>query len=884
MSGSTASRLQFAAAVRFSLHHATFVFIAIACAPLPSRAQELTAAGAPQSICGLPIPPPAAEPPAGMPPVIFQIVPCFDRQGNVSMIEPETYLHYIHTAVSRPSRSEWVPYDEPAVESIRQDFRRLWATGFLDDLTIEAIDYPFTNGTTGKLIVYRIDERRRIKIVNYEGSQHLEQGKLEEKLRELDLMLRIDTFVDQTRVKRVTTVIAEMLAELGFPNAAITSELKPLPGGPKLAHLTFTINEGPETRIRRIDFEGNRAFTDGKLASAMTHNRSKRWLPIPQFSSTYKQAGFEEDAERIVSFYRDRGYLAARVGQPSLRTLEDAPDGKTRWVALDIPVTEGGRYRIGALSVEGSTSVPAEYLLSLFKTRKGELYSEREIRDGLNKAKELYGALGRFEFTAYPDLSPRGAGSGSSSSSDSVVDVILRVQEGPQYLINRITFAGNTTTRDQVIRRELRVYEGSVFNTEALKMSIRRLNQLGYFKPLEEQKSIQVDKTPNQTERVDLTLKLEEQNRNQLSFGAGMSQLYGVFVNASYATTNFLGKGETLSLNIEAGSRSNNYQASLTEPYMFDRPISMGASLFSRKTDFFLGTSDPEYSEVREGGTVTIGMPVRGFSRLFSSYTYEIVDSASSQALRDARETTSTATSGPTSTSTITIETASGTTTYARTTALAPTFNFAVDEGRHVESRVEPTFVFDTVDNPYAPRRGMRITAGSRVALGYFGGSVNYLRPEAEWVLYLPHTRRTAIGLRGQAGYLRPYGCTETLPYYLRYFLGGENQIRGVDLRTVGPVDDANQLIGGNKFVLFNAEYYLDLHSKVRALAFHDAGQAFDETRRINLRELRTSSGAELRVVLPVFNMPFRLIYAWNTYRDAFQPNRSFRFAVGTTF
>jgi outer membrane protein insertion porin family len=192
--------------------------------------------------------------------------------------------------------------------------------------------------------------------------------------------------------------------------------------------------------------------------------------------------------------------------------------------------------------------------------------------------------------------------------------------------------------------------------------------------------------------------------------------------------------------------------------------------------------------------------------------------------------------------------------------------------------------VFDTVDNPFAPRRGMRITAGSRAAVGLFGGSVTYVRPEAEWILYLPHTRRTAIGLRGQAGYLRPFGATDTLPYYLRYFLGGENQIRGVNLRTVGPVDDANQLVGGNKFVLFNAEYYLDLHPNVRALAFHDAGQAFDETHRINLRELRTSSGAELRVVLPVFNMPFRLIYAWNTYRDAFQPSRAFRFAVGTTF
>ena len=876
MAHSAAYRLQFAVAVPSTLHSATGVFVALVLAPLPSPAQELTAADAPQTICGLPIPPPAQAPPADSSPIVFQIVPCFDRQGHVSMVEPDTYLHYIQTPVSRPSRNEWVRYDEAATESILHDFRRLWATGFLDDLTIEAIDYPFANGAIGKLIVYRMEERQRIKIVNYEGSKHLEQSKLEEKLRELDLMLRIDTFVDQTRIKRIKTVITEMLADLGFPDAAITSELRPLPGGPKLAHLTFTINEGPETRIRRIEFDGNAAFTDRKLASVMSNNRTRRWLPIPQFSNTYKPAGFEEDAERIASFYRDRGYLAVKVGQPAIRTLEDSADGKTRWVALSIPVTDGARYRIGDLAVEGSASVPADYLLSLFKVRKGDLYSEKVIREGLSKARDLYGALGRFEFTAYPDLSPKGSGSGS------IVDVTLRVQEGPRYLINRITFTGNTTTRDQVIRRELRVYEGGVFNSEALKLSIRRLNQLGYFKPLEEQKHLQVDKTPNETEKVDLTLKLEEQNRNQLSFGAGMSQAYGIFVNGSYATTNFLGKGETLSLNVETGSRSNNYQASLTEPYMFDRPISMGASLFSRKTQYFLYSTKPEYSEVREGATVTFGMPVRGFSRLFNSFTYEIIDSASSEAI-GARGSDGTS-SEQTSTSTVTITTASGTTTYARTTPVAPTLNFLIEEGRHVESRIEPTFIFDTVDNPFTPRRGMRITGGSKVAGGGLGGTVNYLRPEAEWIIYIPHTRRTAIGLRGQIGYLRPYGGSDTLPYYLRYFLGGENQIRGFDLRTVGPINEDNQLVGGNKFVLFNAEYYLDIHPSVRALAFHDAGQAFDETRRMNLRELRTSSGVELRVVMPVVNMPFRLIYSWNKYRDAFQPARGFRFSVGTTF
>jgi outer membrane protein insertion porin family len=178
----------------------------------------------------------------------------------------------------------------------------------------------------------------------------------------------------------------------------------------------------------------------------------------------------------------------------------------------------------------------------------------------------------------------------------------------------------------------------------------------------------------------------------------------------------------------------------------------------------------------------------------------------------------------------------------------------------------------------------MRITGTFEVAGGFLGGTTDYIRPDAEVILYIPHTRRTALGLRAQGGLVRPYGATDELPYYRRFFLGGETQIRGVDIRTVGPLDSQRRALGGDKFVLFNAEYYLDVFGPVRALLFHDAGQAFAENQPIDLRQLRTSTGVELRVIVPMLNVPFRLIYAWNIYRDAFQPARALKFAVGTTF
>jgi outer membrane protein insertion porin family len=197
---------------------------------------------------------------------------------------------------------------------------------------------------------------------------------------------------------------------------------------------------------------------------------------------------------------------------------------------------------------------------------------------------------------------------------------------------------------------------------------------------------------------------------------------------------------------------------------------------------------------------------------------------------------------------------------------------------------VAPSVIYNTVDNPYAPRSGSRLTGTLPVAGGPLGGTVSYVKPDFEAVFYLPHSRRTALGVRGQVGWIHPFGSTRGLPYYQRHFLGGETQIRGVNIRTVGPVDGDNRALGGNKFVLFNLEYYFDVAGPLRALVFYDAGQSFLEGRSFNLRQLRTSTGVELRFIMPVINVPFRLIYALNPSRDAFQPARTFKFAVGTTF
>jgi outer membrane protein insertion porin family len=519
-------------------------------------------------------------------------------------------------------------------------------------------------------------------------------------------------------------------------------------------------------------------------------------------------------------------------------------------------VNEGERYRVGGFKFEGQTVVKEEALRPLFKLKKDDWYAEKRIRKGLEKSREIFGAGGYFEFTGYPDLQPH---EGAVSKGAPVVDVTMRMQPGKQYFVNRIIFAGNTTTRDNVIRREIRVYEAGVFNTEALKFSIKRLNQLGYFKPLEGE-AINVEKTPGQDSKVDVTLKFEEQNRNQLTFGAGVSQFEGFFGQLSFQTANFLGRGETFTLSAQQGDRAKNYQVAFTEPFLFDRPITAGVDTYIR-TIRYIGL----FTQASSGGNFVFGYPLHDFTRMFLNYSYE------KTRVKDLYE------------GYLDPE------VQARNPYLADSLLLG-SGGRRTVSKITPSIVYNTVDNPIFPSAGRRFTTSFDVA--GVGGDTYFISPTMEGVLYIPQTRRLSIGLRGQVQYIRPYGSTKTLPIFERLFLGGEYSIRGFDIRTIGPRDPETLVVtGGNKSLLFNAEYLISVAGPVRLVLFYDAGQVQDSAQRFAFDDFRTSTGAEIRFFMPVLNVPFRLIMAYNpqragVYDNNFLPQKkfSFRFAVGSTF
>ena len=775
---------------------------------------------------------------------------------NNQYLPRETLLFYVSTKAGDR-------YDE---RRLKEDFQRLWETGFLEDLVLEAVDGP-----QGKVVRFRVSERKRIQIVDFRGSKELSTSNIEDALKENDAQIRIDTFYDPAKARRVESLIKAMLAAKGRPFAEVKHEAKNIGGAGQ--QLSFVIDDGPRAKVKEVVFAGNEAFSDDKLRGRLKKIKpagffNLSWLGGKTTYTDEKWLGGGEDPRgdrgRLEDFYLDHGYVTVRIGQPRI-TYTDGKSGTfkkkpVKWMRLEIPVEEGDQYRLGELEFEGLTVLKEEFVRSYIKLKEGEIYNDSKFKKAFEKLRDLYGSLGYFQWTGGTERTP--------DAERKVVDVVVRMDEDKRYYVGEISFTGNDSTRDKVMRREVYMNEGDVFNTEALKLSIKRINQLGYFKPMEGAPDIRPN--PDADDKVDVTFKVEEQNRNQFTFGGGVSGLEGTFLNASFSTTNFLGAGETFSIYAQSGRRTKNYQLSITEPYFLDRPITAGVDLFKRKITYLSYANVTGYTQASTGFSLTTGLPVGRWSRAFVNYAYEVIELSNLDPSEiDDPFFPGFGTGGA---------------------AFGPVYDplFFGEFGKRNESRVTPSLIYNTVDNPWSPRAGMKHSATLQMAGGVLGGTVNYFRPNFEAVVYIPHTQRTALGLRGQAAWIRPYGDTHVLPLYQRYFLGGETQVRGYRIRSIGPVDSSGRALGGNKLLLFNAEYYFDVFGPLRALLFFDAGQAYLEGEPMRLEDLRISWGVEARFIMPVLNVPFRLIYAVNPNRSPFEElyvdRKTFKFAVGTTF
>ncbi|HEV2276315.1 MAG TPA: outer membrane protein assembly factor BamA, partial [Acidobacteriaceae bacterium] len=470
-------------------------------------------------------------------------------------------------------------YDPAAIE---RDFNSLWNTGYFEYIKIEREDTP-----KGIILDIIVREKPTIREINYKGLSSVSQSDVLDRFKKEHVGLTVESSYDPTRLAHAIDVIRELLAEHGHQFATVKPDVKTIP--PASVSVNFIIKEGPTVKVGNITFTGNRAVNSRDLRAAM---RNLRPIGIPHsiflenlFPRTYDASKLEEDAERVRRALQDRGYFRGEVGEPVTRIRNEGGlslitfrPRKGKRIDIRMPVEEGERYRLGSITFSGNKAVKnVKALRAQFALKDGDWINATAIGKGLDNLRKAYGTLGYINFTAVPNFRP--------DDAKHMVYLDIDIDEGKPFYVSRIEFQGNTITRDRVIRRELLIEEGQPYNSNSWESSLLRLNQLDYFDPLKVDQDTELHQDA-ENGTVSLLLKVHEKGKNSIGLNGGVSGLAGSFLGLNYQTNNFLGLGETLSLQASLGNLSRNLLFGFNEPYLRNKPLSVGFQAFSNKYDY----------------------------------------------------------------------------------------------------------------------------------------------------------------------------------------------------------------------------------------------------------------------------------------------------------
>jgi outer membrane protein insertion porin family len=854
------------------------------------------------------------------------IVPAFGQAGTVEEVEVQGLVRmsreaFLHAFGIRAGD----PYD-PA--RIRSAFRNLWEMGLFADLAIEADPGPLG----GRILRVRVQERPVLTSVNYEDNRALTRTQIEDRLRERKLTLDLGRPLDMKAVFAVEGAIRDYLAEKGHLDSEVRHSIREITD--TYRGVDFTIRPGPKTRIRRIEFAGNEVFRDSRLRRQLKLTRPWRWYWPFSSKSLYHPVKWDQDASNVRDLYLDYGYLDVELRAPGLdvrQTVREPrrsrdPDAKTqrlrekedrrrerelakrarkdpspreiirqaekerrreerferkierlrrrgepkvrRWVQMTVPIAEGEQYRTGEITVSGSSLWSEEEIRARIPLREGMILSNAFLKAGIERVSNDYANRGHLYANVVRQVKRR--------EGEDIADIHVEISEDKPYFVHRIEFTGNTSTQDRVLRREVPLNEGVLFNRALLDLGISKVNQLGYYEVKKEDVIIEPDEPQS---RVDITFPGEEKGRNEIQVGGGYSGLDGAFFTGYYSTRNFLGRGQILSTSLQIGGRANRYGISFVEPWLFGRPYTLGFSLFKRDVDYGGGLRSSG-----EGGGIVLGRQLGFFTQVRLNYNYEKVSSTG--------------------------------------------FTITGEEVSNQISSITPSYLYYRIDNPYRPSRGWSFGTDLQIAGGPIGGDTNFLRPVINYSGYKRILRNTFLALHAEAGQIRTWqGGTTTntavvngIPRFSRFWLGGDTQgPRVFETRTVTPLrfvrlDATGQIVettqdptgravadfdrngdgvidrrdlvemGGDRYYLLQAEYVVPLQGPVEVGFFVDIGNSLFEDQSWGFDEVRVSAGVELRFYLPVFPVPLRLIYGVPVRKLAEDRTSSFTFSIGRSF
>ena len=744
-----------------------------------------------------------------------RLVETVDVRGN-RRNRDEDLLYYVQTR----------PGDPFNPEQAQRDLQTLLALNFFDKTEASVETEEGARG--GVNVIFNVKELPIIRDIQFEGMKSVAESDVLKAFRERRIGVSKESTLDPVKVVNATRVIKELLAARGRPNATVEPRYEEV--STTSTAVTFVVREGERVRVVEIQFEGNQIFSDGKLRSQMGYVKEAGLISRFKGQDILDREKLEVDLRRVQFYMRSKGYLQARTGEPRIEGLGRRTTGffiplpllssTDEALRVTIPVTEGKVYRIGSIKIEGNSIFSEQVITNVIGLKPGDIANGERIGKALQEdLKKAYGSQGfiQYEYDVEPNFRDN-----AQDAKEGIVDFKFTITEGKQFTLRRLEFLGNTFTRDNVLRREMLVNEGDIYSQRAFDISVLRLNQLGFFEPVDPEKDADF-RTNEEEALVDVNLKVSERGRQQISFNGGISGIGGSFFGLEYSTNNLLGRGETLSFNLAYGNRQRSFQFSFTEPYVRNRPITVGFSVFTFSQKFFgEGTFLSQNLNAQQG---LFGSSVDFFNtqeeNLFTRNSTGASIFASSLLSEFMRKTSFTQLSRiglSYQISSTSVKDPEVNADPANATQFIP---IIYKQPNILTSRATASFAYDTrgfAKDPNDAVRGKQVSAN--LAVAGLGGDVRTYAPFLSYTQFFP-VRRTGrdqqpevFGFRVVAAHVGSFATSSKIrnsgslafingvPIYERFFLGDEFTIRGYNVRSISPIVPLDTFITSRNVVL----------------------------------------------------------------------------------
>lgn len=688
-------------------------------------------------------------------------------------------------------------------QKISEDIKNIFKMGYFDDVKTEIETLE-----GGIRLTYAVKEKPTVIKVEFQGNEEIKDDKLREKIT-----VTVGAIADTTLIQDNAGKIQLLYEEEGYWAAKVVPVVNRI--SENEVALTYQIEEGEKVRIKKIDVVGNSAISTGKIKGVMKTSTWKIYSFI--FSSGYyKKETMSADVEAIRDLYFNNGYIKVVVSDPEVRLTEDR-----KGMTITITISEGDQFRVSSVAITGSKAFAEAELRKMVTTSPGAVFSKEVLRKDIAAITEHYTQHGYALANVFPDVVP--------DDAKKELSLVYKIEEGDIYRIGRIEISGNTKTRDKVIRREVRLDEGDTFNSDLLKRSYERINNLNFFE------SVEMAPKPRYEEKLlDVDIKVKERATGFLSVGGGYSSVDKFVAMVDITQGNLFGRGQYVKLRGELGGRSSFYELSFREPWLFDRPISFTADVYKSEREYI------SFSKKATGFGFGFGKRFGDYWSGNLAYNFERakVFDVDEDASNDLKEQEA--------------------------------------QGTRTTSSVTPSVARDSRDNYLDPSRGSRNSL--YVTFAGLGGDNAFIKGLVDSAWFFP-IGSTTVSLRGRYGYATGI-LGEDLPSYERFFVGGIYTIRGLGFGEAGPRDENDDPKGGMKELIFNADYIFPLLRELRlkGVVFFDAGTAYDN----KIEELRYTTGLGLRWISPIG--PIRIEWGYNIQRKAGESASRVEFTFGSFF